>query len=182
MSTSEQINRLRCVWAESLLRDVGLESPIEELFLLVFLCSGWHRVCGDVAGVDLYRAQFDREPQAVFSPTSPKWACRVALVPQHPELIEGDKREVRVDFLLITMTSRIAVELDGHDFHERTKEQAARDRSKDRGLLAEGYTVLRFTGSEIHADAVKCVRETIAAVDRVLVEEDLSFESHGATG
>lgn len=46
----------------------------------------------------------------------------------------------------------ILVECDGHDFHEKTKEQAARDKARDRRLLDEGFTVARFTGSEIHAD------------------------------
>jgi len=55
----------------------------------------------------------------------------------------------------------LAVECDGHDFHERTKEQAARDRSRDRALQAAGYTVMRFTGSELYRDPMKCVREVL---------------------
>lgn len=43
----------------------------------------------------------------------------------------------------------IAIELDGHDFHERTKEQATRDKRRDRALVAAGWSVLRFTGSEV---------------------------------
>lgn len=55
--------------------------------------------------------------------------------------------------------TRIIVECDGHDFHERTKEQAQRDRSRDRFLQAAGWRVFRFTGSELHRDAPKCVDE-----------------------
>lgn len=44
------------------------------------------------------------------------------------------------------------VECDGHDFHEKTKEQARRDKRRDRFLVSKGYKVLRFTGSEIWAD------------------------------
>jgi very-short-patch-repair endonuclease len=55
----------------------------------------------------------------------------------------------------------LAVECDGHDFHERTKEQAARDRSRDRALQAAGYTVMRFTGSELYRDPMRCVREVL---------------------
>lgn len=51
---------------------------------------------------------------------------------------------------------KIAIECDGHDFHERTKQQAAHDRAKDRFLQGEGLTVLRFTGSEIWAGPNKC--------------------------
>lgn len=44
------------------------------------------------------------------------------------------------------------VECDGHDFHEKTKEQARRDKQRDRFLQSRGYKVLHFTGSEIWAD------------------------------
>lgn len=57
-----------------------------------------------------------------------------------------------------TMT-RILIECDGHQFHDRTKEQAQRDKSRDRHLTAQGWRVLRFTGSEIYRDAEKCANE-----------------------
>lgn len=54
---------------------------------------------------------------------------------------------------------RMVVECDGHDFHERTKEQAAHDKARDRFMTAQGYVVYRFTGSEIHNNAMKCADE-----------------------
>lgn len=51
---------------------------------------------------------------------------------------------------------KLVIECDGHDFHERTKEQAARDRSRDRALSNQGYDVFRFTGSEIWRDPWGC--------------------------
>ena|ERR1700744_2818103 len=50
----------------------------------------------------------------------------------------------------------LVVECDGHDFHERTKEQVARDKARDRFLIAQGYRPLRFTGAELYADAPRC--------------------------
>lgn len=44
------------------------------------------------------------------------------------------------------------VECDGHDFHEKTKEQARKDKQRDRFFVSKGYKVLRFTGSEIWAN------------------------------
>jgi very-short-patch-repair endonuclease len=44
---------------------------------------------------------------------------------------------------------RLAVEVDGHEFHEKTKDQAARDKRRDRELQQEGWNVFRFTGSEV---------------------------------
>ena len=65
----------------------------------------------------------------------------------------------RLDFAVLGEGIKIAVECDGHDFHERTKEQAAHDRKRDRFLASHGWTVMRFTGSEIYRDAASCARE-----------------------
>lgn len=54
---------------------------------------------------------------------------------------------------------RICVECDGHNFHERTKEQAARDKKRDRELTVAGWQVLRFAGSEIWRDPAGCAEQ-----------------------
>lgn len=78
--------------------------------------------------------------------------------------------EYRTDFLVAASTGnrdelRIVVECDGHDFHERTKEQAEHDRSRDRRLTASGYEVFRFTGREIYRDAKNCADEVQARLE-----------------
>lgn len=55
--------------------------------------------------------------------------------------------------------SHIAVEVDGHDFHERTKAQARRDKQRDRMMQMVGITVLRYTASEVVADAYKVAED-----------------------
>lgn len=60
---------------------------------------------------------------------------------------------------------RIVVECDGHDFHEKTKEQAQRDKERDRFLSKEGYTVLRFTGREIMRQAMEITSDIDALLD-----------------
>lgn len=57
---------------------------------------------------------------------------------------------------------RGAVECDGHDFHERTKEQAKHDRSRDRYFQSCGIYTLRYTGSEIHADPLACACDALS--------------------
>lgn len=79
----------------------------------------------------------------------------------------------RLDFALTVFRhtlpiGRIAIECDGHDYHERTKEQAARDRSRDRTLQAQGWLILRFTGAEIYRDALSCTLETREAISRIV--------------
>lgn len=71
----------------------------------------------------------------------------------------------RVDFAIFVMgfdkgIARLVIECDGHDFHEKTKEQAAKDKKRDRDLMLDGWRVFRFTGSEIFHDARECA-ETI---------------------
>ena len=81
----------------------------------------------------------------------------ILVKPQAP-ICDG---KYRADFLFTDplLPCKMIVECDGHDFHERTKEQAAHDRRRDRDVTRAEYTVLRFTGSEIHRDAVACARE-----------------------
>lgn len=51
------------------------------------------------------------------------------------------------------------VECDGHNWHDKTKEQAARDKARDRVLQSHGPSVLRFTGSEIFNSPGRCLEE-----------------------
>jgi len=59
---------------------------------------------------------------------------------------------------------RLAVEIDGHEWHERTKEQAGADRARDISLLGIGIPVIRFTGSQVYADPAECFRTAVRIV------------------
>lgn len=73
----------------------------------------------------------------------------------------------RADFCMcFYMDVRIVVECDGHDYHERSKEQAIRDKTRDRTFQAEGFQVFRFTGREIWRDGMRCAAEVFAAASR----------------
>jgi len=77
-----------------------------------------------------------------------------------------------VDFLCEVFDDYFAIECDGFDYHERTKQQAAYDRSRDRELLIAGVPTLRFTGSEIHADAHRCAMDVIALAVFIRAEQE----------
>lgn len=62
---------------------------------------------------------------------------------------------------------KVVVECDGHDFHERTKEQASRDKRRDREMLSAGYRVVRFTGSEIHRNPMGCAAEVAKLISAI---------------
>lgn len=60
-------------------------------------------------------------------------------------------RPYRLDFAVVSRFAkfpRIAIELDGHEFHEATKAQATWRNRRDRALQASGWTVFRISGSE----------------------------------
>lgn len=63
---------------------------------------------------------------------------------------------------------RLVVEIDGHDFHERTKEQAKKDKERDRFLQSKNYQVFRFTGSEILNNLSSCSWEVYSQAQRNL--------------
>lgn len=74
----------------------------------------------------------------------------------------------RADFIILNTLIQpkqvLVIECDGHDYHERTKEQAAYDKRRDRFFVAEGLTVLHFTGSEIFNNPRKCAEEILGLV------------------
>jgi very-short-patch-repair endonuclease len=78
----------------------------------------------------------------------------------------------RVDFLLLHRfglddAGAIAIEIDGHEFHEKTKEQAARDKKRDRELQKLGIKVFRFTGSEVWKDPYGCAHQVLSVGDEI---------------
>lgn len=78
----------------------------------------------------------------------------------------------RADFLLTFKSSlpgfekgrQLVVECDGHNFHDKTKQQASRDKERDREMKKLGYDVFRFTGSDIWNDAFSCAKEAVDMV------------------
>lgn len=76
------------------------------------------------------------------------------------------------DFAIVAPTFTIVVECDGHDYHERTKEQAAHDRKRDRAMTEAGITVLRYTGSEIWRNPFACAQQTIQLALSIQIRHD----------
>ena len=71
------------------------------------------------------------------------------------------------------------VEVDGHAFHERTREQAIRDRRRDRNLLREGFRVIRFTGSEVFGNPSGCAKEVDGLLCQTARETLEHYDSAG---
>jgi very-short-patch-repair endonuclease len=126
-----------------------IESPIEEM------------LCAALLSESLLQTQTvhfqGNDDGLFFGGNSPDI---IRIFPQHK--IGG----YRVDFYLeyfelqFKTTRKLIVECDGHDFHELTKDQAQRDKSRDR-ILQTVAPVFRFTGSEIWKDAHDCSYQII---------------------
>ncbi len=138
--------------------EAPVESPIERLFVMAIYGLVTY---SDARFEDLLIAtdweHFERLK------TGPNGSCRI-LLPQ------AQLPGWRVDFLIGFETWSpernsfwvdAIVECNGHDFHERTKGQAARDRRRDRQAVASGLPIFRFTGSELWRDPIGCARELL---------------------
>jgi hypothetical protein len=68
--------------------------------------------------------------------------------------------------LVRSASKAMVVECDGHDFHDRTKDQASRDRERDRLLQSFGFLVYRYTGRDIWQDFFKCAAEALYSLRR----------------
>lgn len=130
------------------------ESPIEQLVMAAMLSLGpdvisvasemvAFRCCERLAATGVTKTVIDFE-RVLSNPREQMFVCL-----QLP--IEVGAERYRADMAVIGALAkkRFVIELDGHDFHERTKEQASRDKRRDRAMSLAGWTILRFTGSEV---------------------------------
>lgn len=155
------------------------ESPIEIQLLFAIILSARENGVGKVEIAGKARSKVpERKPLDVeieYSYTAPYGEHNRLLV--EPQKKVG---EYRVDFLLTftgvrqwnwddsgnrtpvnKIMNQMVIECDGHDFHEKTKEQAKRDKSRDRTLQQVGYKIYHFTGSEIYQDNMRCAELVI---------------------
>lgn len=143
-----------------LFEDAKGQSPIEKLFFAALMSSAY------LSGSEythIYVASTEDEEVAFLAGDRGLQSPTIVIRPQAQ--LDG----WRVDFLIHSYDFArkggpqkwrgLIVECDGHDFHERTKEQAAKDRSRDRQAQLSDLAILRFTGSEIHKDAWGCAAQ-----------------------
>lgn len=67
------------------------------------------------------------------------------------------------DFLIYE--HKIAIYCDGTEFHSDTQ-RIIKDKQQDRYLQSQGYTVLRFSGSEIIKNPEQCAREVVQFIKK----------------
>lgn len=92
------------------------------------------------------------------------------------ECVNINDRSYRIDYAIFGAEIRIAVELDGFEFHG-TREAFSYDRLRQNDLQASGWTILRFSYDSIRNETVRCVEQlqAVLRLDRQL--EDLIIRS-----
>jgi very-short-patch-repair endonuclease len=84
----------------------------------------------------------------------------------------------RIDFAVIVPAMgefgrdiRIAVECDGHYFHDRRAKDAERDKRRDRYLTLNGWRVMRFSEAEVIRAPRDCATQVEEVIESLLEEQ-----------
>ena len=98
--------------------------------------------------------------------------------PNHVVLMMGNCKHwnhtignYKPDFMFVIASDyslNFAIEIDGFDYHDKTKEQAAKDKQRDRFFTRNGFIPIRFAGTEVYRSPVDCVRETMQIILSIL--------------
>ncbi|SRR6266702_1085698 len=72
----------------------------------------------------------------------------------------------RVDFAHVE--TKVVIELDGHQYHSSRKDRT-RDAQRARFIQAQGWHLIRYTGTEIFADVDSCVMQVAEIITQRLV-------------
>lgn len=125
-----------CVLQESL---IDCESPIEQL-------------------LSLYLANL----RISFNDLNP--FIEVSQIGNNQKITCKNGKKYRLDFYFIVKyknqeTKYYGIECDGYEFHQKTKKQVQYDNQRQRDLQNEGIEIIRFSGSEIWKNPIKCAIE-----------------------
>lgn len=132
------------------LRHVGLQVDEPHIPLLAKAGSG--------AEV-LLAVQFIRKPDTRIDPIRNVWTNGdITLELQAP------CRMYRIDLLVMRGDWKLAIEVDGAEWHQSSELQVQADYLRQRRIVASGYRVIRFTAREIFRDARECWRQVEASL------------------
>lgn len=163
--------------------DGSCESPIEETFALALNALRRVLYCEvdwcDKPGMSL--EEFRENARLPGDAKVPERLWRPNYFASAAPQVKIDN--YRVDFLIlhrkgISDVGGVVVECDGHEFHEKTKEQAARDKARDRHLQENGFKVFRFTGSEIWKDPLECAESALSVAHSIGLDSECARDCH----
>lgn len=118
-------------------------------------------------------------------------ATSLELVPQQSVRIAG--KNYRLDFVArpvrgglfamfvgLETAPKVAIELDGHTYHDRTPRLVTQQNRRDRALVTDGWTVLHVSYNEFHNDptgTTTAIAESASAVFEAAMSGRLLAES-----
>lgn len=83
-------------------------------------------------------------------------------------------KSYRVDFVLSHLhknsAKQIFIELNGHEYHNATKEKVEHDRRRERALQNRCDRMMTFTGTEVYKDADGCANEVVKVLKKLIEE------------
>ena len=133
-----------------------VQSPLEGSYLVSLLKENFtHSIVGWL--LDRYGYQFNIESQYEVNYNNTKY------YPDFCLSIVDTNREKTI--------YQIFVEIDGHEFHEKTKEQVRHDKLRERHLLEYCDGIVRFSGSEVYDDSNECAYETLELMAKKFSKE-----------
>jgi very-short-patch-repair endonuclease len=100
---------------------------------------------------------------------------------QHQRKVDIDGTSYRIDFVIQLRGSgrsvsempewqHVAIEIDGHAFHEKTREQVSHRNIRDRRLQRAGWVVFHFSYAELTTQPEQCVSEVLSFVHGQWIE------------
>jgi hypothetical protein len=130
-------------WVGSAAMASEVESPIEAVLLV------WFYALQRVNHWDDY--ELDTQREVNLSGVVRRLDFSLRWMPAGEDILP------RASAAKVNSDLNIAIEVDGHDFHERTREQVINRNNRDLQLQAAGWQVFHFSGSQVHNDPEGCL-------------------------
>jgi len=124
----------------------------------------------ETPGAPAMRTDPRSPPEAAFyTQVCLSWPRRTAhlLKPQFP--VPAGGKMYLADFAITFPWARLLIEIDGREFHS-SREDRQKDYRRERALIEEGWTVLRFTGVDIYHGVAYCADQVWRILRRRALE------------
>lgn len=126
----------------------GIESPIEQMFYSHFVIAQRDATFGSIL-------EYDLVPQFCVARENDDTNAEST----EPYRIDFAVHELGADYSFTN--TRVAIECDSYTFHERSSGQFAYEKERDRFLHIQGWHLIRFAGSEITRDPLRCAQQVL---------------------